>query len=479
MKPPTPEQQAVVDAYQTGDNLVVEAGAGTGKTTTLKMVAAARPARRGLYVAYNKAIATDAQRTFPDRVKCSTAHSLAYGAVGRLYRHRLNGPRVPARETALILRINEPVKLGDRYLAPQQLARLTMETVDRFCKSADTVPTGYHVPRKPRMDDPASMQELRSILVPYAQRAWEDLTSTDGRLRFDHGVYLKMWQLSRPRLPYDYVMLDEAQDANPVIASVVDGQTHTQRIMVGDRSQAIYGWNGAIDAMAKFDGKRLLLSQSFRFGPQVAREANKWLTVLGADLRLTGFEQISSQIAKLAVPDAVLCRSNAGAMSRAIQRMRDGHRVALVGGGDTIRRLAEAAVKLKAGLGCDHPELFAFRTWAEVQDYAENDPAGGDLKVFVKLIDDHGPDEVIDAVTRLTDERYADIVLSTSHKAKGREWDSVQIATDFHKPKDDEKTGKPGEIAREEAMLAYVAVTRAKLTLDRTGLAWVDDYAQS
>lgn len=90
---PTAEQSAIVKAFGTGRNLAIEAGAGTGKTSTLKMLAAAAPRRRGVYVAYNKAIASDAQREFPDSVKCATAHSLAYGAVGRLYRGRLNGPR--------------------------------------------------------------------------------------------------------------------------------------------------------------------------------------------------------------------------------------------------------------------------------------------------------------------------------------------------------------------------------------------------
>jgi hypothetical protein len=50
-------------------------------------------------------------------------------------------------------------------------------------------------------------------------------------------------------------------------------------------------------------------------------------------------------------------------------------KVAITGGGRDILALAEAAITLKAGTGCGHPELFAFRTWGEVQDYAENDPA--------------------------------------------------------------------------------------------------------
>lgn len=38
------------------------------------------------------------------------------------------------------------------------------------------------------------------------------------------------------------------------------------------------------------------------------------------------------------------------------------------------------------------------------------------------------------------------------------------------------KTTSLRMIAREDAMLAYVTVTRAKLALDRSGLAWADRY---
>src|SRR5436189_6193027 len=110
---PTPEQTAVIDGFLTGQNLVIEAGAGTGKTSTLKLLAGEAGTRRGVYIAYNKAIATDAARGFPSSVLCKTAHGLAYGAVGTRFRHRLNAPRQRAIDTARILRINDPVRLPD------------------------------------------------------------------------------------------------------------------------------------------------------------------------------------------------------------------------------------------------------------------------------------------------------------------------------------------------------------------------------
>lgn len=475
--PPTDEQAAIVDASTTGEDLVVEAGAGTGKTSTLKLLAQAAPRRRGLYLAYNRAIKEDAARSFPASVECRTSHGLAYGPTR--YKHRLGGRRVPARIAAQVLGINEPVRLAADLapLAPQQLARLAVHTVDRFCHSADDEVTARHVPLVNGLEDHTVRAELARAVVPFARRAWSDLTATGGSLYFTHDVYLKIYQLSRPRLSFDYLLVDEAQDLNPVVQAIVDYQTGAQTILVGDRCQAIYGWRGAVDAMAHATGRRLYLSQSFRFGPAIAVEANKWLGLLGSRLRLRGYDRIPSAVGPVADPDAILCRSNAGALARVMDATAAGRRTALVGGGGDLRSLAQAAEELQRTGSTQHPELLAFTSWRQVQEYCEQDQSGSDLKVLVTLIDRHGIDTIVRTVDRLVDERDAQLVVSTAHKAKGREWPTVKIASDFREPRPDPDTGVRSVILpRDEAMLAYVAVTRAMRHLDRDGLAWVDQW---
>ncbi|MEK8108689.1 hypothetical protein NKG94_34650 [Micromonospora sp. M12] len=54
--------------------------------------------------------------------------------------------------------------------------------------------------------------------------------------------------------------------------------------------------------------------------------------MLDAPLRLTGYEQIPSRVAYVPEPDAVLCRSNGGAIVRVIDALGQGRRAALVGG---------------------------------------------------------------------------------------------------------------------------------------------------
>jgi hypothetical protein len=52
---PTPEQEAAVAAFRSGDDLVLQAGVGTGKTTTLTMLAWATR-WQGRYLVFNKAM---------------------------------------------------------------------------------------------------------------------------------------------------------------------------------------------------------------------------------------------------------------------------------------------------------------------------------------------------------------------------------------------------------------------------------------
>src|SRR6185437_16034846 len=84
MNKPTEEQQKAVDLFSGGGSLRIDAYAGTGKTTTLRYLAQGTD-RRGHYLAFNKSIATHAQQLFPTLVRCSTYHSVAYGAIRSRY----------------------------------------------------------------------------------------------------------------------------------------------------------------------------------------------------------------------------------------------------------------------------------------------------------------------------------------------------------------------------------------------------------
>lgn len=181
------------------------------------------------------------------------------------------------------------------------------------------------------------------------------------------------------------------------------------------------------------------------------------------------------------MPEAILCRTNVGAMAEVIGQLETGRRVALAGGGHALSALARAAHDLEAGRRTGHPELMLFETWAELREYAESDPAGRDLLPLAELVDAHGTEALLHALDQLSPEGSAEVTVSTAHRAKGREWASVRIADDFTGPDDLDEPGEdgtplPGPVDPDEARLAYVAVTRARSLLDIGGLSWINSH---
>lgn len=478
---PTPEQEKARELFATGDSLAIEALAGTGKTASLALLAADAPNRRGQFVAFNKSIVTDAAGRFPSSVQCSTAHSLAFRAVGRRYSHRLNAARMSSTELARRLGVDPftvESAFGRKVLQPGYLASLAMKAISAFCQSADEVPGPEHVPYVDGIDMPRpdgrrtydNNRQVRAHLAAPMAKAWDDLSRVDGQLPFRHDAYLKLWGLSHPRIGAEFILLDEAQDTDSVLAKVIAEQAgHAQVVVVGDANQAIYEWRGAIDALSGFDvDHRTHLTRSFRFGPAVATVANRVLAMLDTDLRLSGTDTIASVVGAVDDPDAVLCRTNATAVDRVLAAQMAGQRPHLVGGGDDVRRFAEAAAELKAHRGTGHPDLACFDNWGQVQDYVRDDPSGSELKLLVSLVDKYGTVTIKRALGNMPREDAADLIVSTAHKAKGREWASVQLAGDFCVAPKDIADDEQYDPSASEKRLLYVALTRGRLRLDPT-----------
>jgi len=470
--PPTDEQQLCLDAFATGESMVIEAGAGTGKTTTLRLLGESTD-RRGLFIAFNKSVQLDAEASFPANVECRTGHSLAYKGMFKLgngwFVKRLKSPRVNSRRKVEILGIPQVIQIGDEMeIRDWEIASLAMGTVKRFCYSADTEINETHVPYEPARKEVHSY--LAKIVLPYAEEIWRDANDPKGKLQFTHDYYLKIWALAEPTLEFDFLMLDEAQDTNPVLAKVFNAQAG-QKIVVGDRCQAIYEWRGARDALSIFPAQhRLLLSQSFRFGQAVAVQANKFLRLLNSPLNLKGHDKIESEVVgEMTDPSCIICRTNATVIQHAMEHQKAGRKVAIVGGTKDIESFTKAAQDLMNGTrGEYHPDLAGFGSWAQVEGYSKTDE-GSDLRVMVKLIETYGCDAILQVCAASTDEKTADLIVTTAHKAKGREWNQVQIANDFKAPEEGEQ---PSDA---ELKLIYVAVTRAIKTLECNTFAWVDE----
>jgi hypothetical protein len=383
---------------------------------------------------------------------------------------------MPSRELARLLRIHGPITvqvMGERkLLQPGMLAGYVMRAVTRFCQTADPVPDRRHFPYLEGIDERErdgrrgmrNNNLVREAMLGALRTAWADVQDPAGRLPYKHEHYLKTWQLGQPRIDADFILFDEAQDANPVMVAIVAAQAHAQQVWVGDSQQAIYEFTGAVNALQAIPADaRAFLTQSFRFGTAVADMANRILGELDAELRLTGHPDQRSRVEPVNDPHAVLCRTNAAAVRRFLDAQAAGRRPHVVGGGTEVVSFARGALDLQQRGWTSHPDLQCFTNWGMVQDYVVQDQQGGELKLLVSLVDEFGAQQIVDALGAMPREDRANLIVSTAHKSKGREWPTVQLADDF--PAED--------LEPADWRLLYVAVTRARSRLDITRVAAV------
>lgn len=256
---PTAEQLRALEYFLSGEATAIEAGAGTGKTTTLALCAGATT-DQVQYVAFNRSIVQDSRGKLPPNARAHTAHGLAMRAVGHAYEHRLHSSgRMRSSEIAQRLGI-EPyvVQLGPggerKRVSASKLAGYCMAGVTNYCQSADVEPTARHVPYIKGIDlvvdgrpTYTNNDQVATYLEQHMRAAWCDLVNPTGELPYQHQHYLKLWQLGgtdapgassyAPHIPADIVLFDEAQDASPVMIDIMAKQQHAQLVWVGDSQQ--------------------------------------------------------------------------------------------------------------------------------------------------------------------------------------------------------------------------------------------------
>lgn len=461
---PTDEQIAIIDAAKNGYTLAINALAGTGKTTTLKMIAEAMPGKKIAYLAFNKSIVGDMQRSdIPSNVSANTFHSIAFGAMkpqyNRLQQH-LNGSYI-----AEYFNIGS-IDIGERILTGEGIGRLALETLGRFYADTAAELSIKHVPSlqatfkipdadKEKIKRKAELEAQRRALE-IATKIWAEQCNPKSEMPIEHDTYVKQWFLSKPRIPADVILFDEAQDASPIFIAIVEAQS-AQRIWVGDRWQQIYAWRGAVDALNRVKVDRsLYLTSSFRFGHDIAERANIVLRSLGSDHLLKGLGGQANGSGS-----AFLCRTNGAAIARLMLEKSGLKDVVLVGAKTMLDDLRD----LKSLINGKPRGSFAlFKSYHELEEHSKS-PAGQEFAVLVKLIDKHGIDDLIAALNDVKDNahRKAKLTISTIHRAKGREWDHIEIAGDWPGLKRGSESDTP-TLTDDDKRLLYVAITRGRVS---------------
>lgn len=451
-----------------GELMVLNAYAGTGKTTTLEMYARAYPQLRFLYLCFNRDNAEEARKRFPGNCTCVTTHSLAWSKVGRTYQRKMGAVR--PRHIMDSLGVSKPF-----------LAVYLINTLNRFFHSTSASILWDHIDCGP--DTPP---KTKRWIVETAKLIWDQMRDMGSKIPMTHDGYLKLWAMSRPELHgYDVIFLDEAQDTNPVTFEVVQNQVSAGRcglILVGDTHQSIYRWRHAVDAMenaAAQASKLLPLSESFRFGQGIASDASILLNQLKEDpVYLKGRFESGERPKNF----AVIGRTNALILDAAMEKAEEGMPIHF--SATDPRKNWDPFVPYGFQITLDVYHIWTedlrlvrdsymqkFRSFSEVEEHAngEGEGHGRDLELAkqVELIQTYGND--IPRLLQLIREMsvspdWARLSFTTAHRSKGKEWDSVRILSDFIDLQSEEVVdGKIDKsVLTEEFNLIYVALTRAR-----------------
>lgn len=457
---PTPEQEAILATPPTA-TIKVAAGAGCGKTSTLAEYGRRWPAS-GLYVAFNKSIAAEARCKFPSNIETRTGHAVAYRALKIAERGAPIG-----KFRFEHLRAYDDMIEGVAGMTDGQVRAAILRTLNNFLIDAGSKLKPSHC----SLDDISQRNAVRRMVLAIAGKL---LRFEKHDLPITHDTYLKAFELwHRIEGDYEYLLLDEAQDLNPVMVSIA-AKSKLPTIVVGDSHQSIYRFRGAVDAMDQFPVDALPLSLSWRFGPDIAKLANRILIHHSAPPRhpLRGNPAKHTEVRRYtghvrAGPGtAVLARTNARLFESLANITRPFH---LIGGIEALQRQLASAYALRTNqlhLATDET-VARFTSWAALDNAAERgDPDARKLRDIVEKYGKQLP-AILARLGALHREREADapLIVSTAHRAKGREFSTVVVLDDFELPSELVKRRRKDASQLHETNqlinLLYVACTRA------------------
>jgi hypothetical protein len=474
---PSPEQEAALERYRSGEDMKLVAVAGAGKTTTLRLIAESDPRRRLLYLAFNRSVKEEAERRFPRNVDVKTLHGLAFGKVVKgkdalEAKFRASEGQVRPYHVLEALNLRDPI-----------LALVIRDTLGRFIRSGEARPKEEHIPieyrAKRQLLDPKRWAGEAKFILRATKRLWKKMKDPEDPFPISHDGYVRIWVEGGGSLKgWDGVLVDEAQDLDPLFLGLLEKHRGLlQRVYVGDPRQQIYGWRGAVNAMDRLDAPASALTWSFRFGDTLG-EAVRLLTArsTGGSVPVVGKASWETRV-DLGLPEppfTVLTRTNVGAI-RAVVLHHDLHggRVHVVGGVEELCWLLEDAGALREGgeRPKPHPELMGVRTWDELEKLGEVSPQ---VKVLLDLIQEANPYALASYLRQAQVRPHeAKLLVSTAHKAKGREWDRVALWDDFPTWWEEGSAPLGVEPDPEEENLFYVAMTRARRHLSLAKLPTV------
>ena len=471
---PTAEQAAILQS--TGETVLINARAGTGKTVTLRLLAERFRGQRILYVVYNKRARQQAEKVFPRDVSVRTVHSLAYASVRQGFSWKLG--------KSSGMSVNELMPRFSGVSSKRQvLAALTARYLEYFLNSThERVEQGLepfaetYLPGEAQAD----VGKHRERILKVCHGLLGDWLH--GRVPCPHDFYLKLsrndGRLAGELRPYDVLLVDEAQDLSPVMLEALRS-CGKRLFLVGDSHQQIYEFRYAVDAMRSLAYDEAFdLSMSFRFGEPIAKVASRFIEHAKREpgFRVRGNPERTSQVLiSDGIPSmspgegwAVLARSNLGLFDTAVRLRERGIPFAFAKDIRSMLMLALDVFWLSAGEYARIRDDFveSFCSFSEFKAYAE-ETEDTPRRQLARIIEQHRsemPGLIFDLLqeTKSTGPRESNepVLLATVHAAKGQEYRRVILHEDMAHTVQRALADEPDRVA-EEANIAYVGMTRA------------------
>lgn len=492
VKPATPAPEPTVlertwSQYQTNlfnfltdgaGNAVVEAVAGSGKTTSIVEGVRRVLAKFGyncsvIFLAFNRDIADELKRR---DVNARTFHSLTYTPV---LRHK----RASTVTKDKLRRICDAKLSGeDAELYGSYITRLVglARQAGVGCLVPDVEQTWLDLIDHHNLELESEYADIGRALELASKLLQESNASP--MVDFDDLLYIAVKDgIALPK--FDFVFVDEAQDTNAIQRAILRKIMHqgSRLIAVGDPAQAIYGFRGAdsesLDLIvSEFNCVRLPLTISYRCPKAVVNYAQQWVSHIEAapsapegEVQDLAFKWDT----KVFQPgDMVVCRTTAPIIALAYKMLRN--RVAVQVRGREIGEGLKTLVKKLNAKGVDQllDKLDAWCTREVEKAVAKNEESKAEAirdkaEAIRCLVDGlHETSRTIPALLEVLTTLFADkanaTVLSTIHKAKGLEAKRVFWLNRSQCPS---KWAKQPWQKQQEANLCYVAATRAQQTL--------------
>jgi hypothetical protein len=483
---PTKEQLTILSEFHKHKTLKINACAGSGKTSTLVLLANENKLK-SLYIAFNKLIVEESKERMPKHVQSKTSHSLAWADFGVKLQDKITYNKFKPL-------IHTPTKLAEHFkvsdliidasnqlsVSASKICSLASKVADNFQNSDSTSISKEHLPfgllkelYKAKPETEEVKDQLEKQIITLGTKIWNSRIDLKSVVKANHDTYLKLWQLSNPVLDYDVIYVDEAQDSNPTVLDVLKKQK-AKIVYVGDTYQNIYGFRGAKNAMEEIDAPTFYLTKSFRYGEDIAQVARM---VIDEAIDVKGNEKILSKVSQdvqYQKKYTMLFRSNARLIAHAFELVKQKKAVHVeIDMKDFISKVRSIdALKQQNTKYVLHPTIMQYSSFDELVVASEED---AELKTALKIVGENDVFKLVKKLEELETRSKADIILTTAHKAKGKEWDSVVVADDFPLTKDFDCLSK---LNQAEINLLYVAVTRAKynLQLPKNLYSYYDEY---